>query len=204
MKDERGLTLVELLVALSILSVVTMGFYSVMIAGTRSSQDARSVSRISEEARLGLTRLVRDTREAKSMHLTQAPTATSYRILVDFNGDNVITEHPGTNSAGDYEDLTFSYHADSQTIRLNGVILIGGVTPIPGQDMFTYSSHRLEYDSDADGTVTLAELQAAQDANAAVPDPIWANVTEIGFAFNVTNGGRTTAFNSETQLRNRR
>ena len=207
MKREDGLTLIELLITMALLSAVSAGFYSVMFAGTESSRDTRSVARISEEARLGLNRIIRDTREAQAFRTIDgaAPGPQAFRIWVDFNADRSFLAHPSTTAAGDYEDLTYSYHAPTQTIRLNGEILIGGVTPIPGQDMFTYSSHRLEYDlNPVDGIVTPAELQAAQAAGAFLLSPIWENYSDVRFAFNISQDGITTPFTSEVQMRNRR
>ena len=218
MRREDGFTLIELLITMALLSAVSVGFYSVMFAGTESSRDTRSVARISEEARLGLNRIIRDTREAQAFRTISLPMDTTwgaaespapgpqaFRIWVDFNADRSFLAYPSTTLAGDYEDLTYSYHPESQTIRLNGEVLIGGVTPIPGQDMFSYSSHRLEYDlNPVDGVVTPAELQAAQASGAFLLSPIWENYSDVRFAFNITNGGQTTPFTSEVQMRNRR
>ena len=207
MKREEGMTLIEVLITMALLSAVSVGFYSVMFAGTESSRDTRSVARISEEARLGLNRILRDTREAQAFRTISgaAPGPQAFRIWVDFDADRSFLAYPGTTSAGDYEDLTYSYHAATQTIRLNGEVLMGGVTPIPGRDMFSYLSHRLEYDlNPVDGTVTPAELQAAQASGAFLVLPIYDNYSSVRFAFNITQDGTTTPFTSEVQMRNRR
>jgi hypothetical protein len=179
-----------------------VGLYSVLLAGTDSSNDARAVTQQSEEARLAFNRMVRDTREADRIITA---TATSFTVHVDFNADGIITAAPAANSSGDYEDLTFTFDEAAGTITLNGAVLIRGVAKVsPSKDVFSYSSNRLQYDSSGDGIVTLAELQTAQNNGAQLSSPLTAHLTNVSFSFDIENGDQRTSFYSQAELRNRR
>jgi MSHA biogenesis protein MshO len=199
---DAGFTLVEVLVTMTLLSIVSVGLYSVLLAGTDSSNDARAVTQQSEEARLAFNRMVRDTREADRIITA---TATSFTVHVDFNADGIITAAPAANSSGDYEDLTFTFDEAAGTITLNGAVLIRGVAKVsPSNDVFSYSSNRLQYDSSGDGIVTLAELQTAQNNGAQLSSPLTAHLTNVSFSFDIENGDQRTSFYSQAELRNRR
>jgi prepilin-type N-terminal cleavage/methylation domain-containing protein len=199
---DAGFTLVEVLVTMTLLSIVSVGLYSVLLAGTDSSNDARAVTQQSEEARLAFNRMVRDTREADRIITA---TATSFTVHVDFNADGIITAAPAANSSGDYEDQTFTFDEAAGTITLNGAVLIRGVAKVsPSNDVFSYSSNRLQYDSSGDGIVTLAELQTAQNNGAQLSSPLTAHLTNVSFSFDIENGDQRTSFYSQAELRNRR
>jgi prepilin-type N-terminal cleavage/methylation domain-containing protein len=205
--NESGLTLVEVLVAIAILSVVSLGFYSVMLSGVRSSDTTESVVQISEEARLGLNRMVRDTREGDSL---ASATPTSYRVRVDFNDDSAY-ENPNAN--GDYEDLTFLFVAGSGgapgKITLNGRTLIDGVEEIPGQDVFTYYSSNLVEDVDNNGIAEWQELDGSGsvgvgNGNGVLDSGELPYITNVRYSLRVEAEDRTTEFYAESQLRNLR
>jgi prepilin-type N-terminal cleavage/methylation domain-containing protein len=204
--DDAGFTLVELLIGVFLLLVAAVGFYSVMFSGTRSTDTTQSVVRISEEARLGFNRMVRDTREADSIvHASPA----QYRVLIDFDGDG---SYDNPNADGDYEDLTFSFNAGEKTITLNGELLIAGVEQIAGEDVFTFTSNLLQYDWSGDGVTSWQELDEAPNHgvsgvgnnNGVLDEGELPFLTNVGFAFRVEDGNRSTEFYAEAQLRNRR
>jgi prepilin-type N-terminal cleavage/methylation domain-containing protein len=205
--NESGLTLVEVLVAIAILSVVSLGFYSVMLSGVRSSDTTESVVAISEEARLGLNRMVRDTREGDSL---ASASPTSYRVRVDFNDDSAY-QNPNAN--GDYENLTFAFVAGSGgapgRITLNGSTLIDGVRAIPGQDIFTYYSSNLVEDADNNGIAEWQELDASTsvgvgNGNGVLDSGELPFITNVRYAIRVEAQDRATEFYAESQLRNLR
>ena len=217
-REESGATLIEMLVAITLIGVVTTGFYTVMLSGTRSSTTARDIARVTEEARLGFNRMVRDTREAKTM---MSATPTSFRIHTDFDQNNSITAQPNPNANGDYEDVSFAWNQSSQRITLNGETLVSGVDCVRGsngncsRDVFQFISGRLEFDWNNDGITTWRELDEAGCAsrgsyavgncqNPAVLDVELAEITAVEFAIEVSKGDRTTAFFAEAQLRNNR
>ncbi|MGH2806712.1 MAG: PulJ/GspJ family protein [Actinomycetota bacterium] len=180
---EQGFTLIEILVAMTLFSILSIGFYQVMFSGVDGSQTARNVAQISEEARLGFNRMLRDTREAGG-HCFDAPsgscglvTATppaltgdqSYSVEVDFDGNGVV------DYAAD-EFLRFAFDSAAGTITVASLnadltvrsgpeVLVSGVRPIPTTvdpsppDVFTYSSNYLEYDHNpTDGVTNWQEI----------------------------------------------
>ncbi|MFP5298672.1 MAG: type II secretion system protein J [Actinomycetota bacterium] len=213
MRNERGLTLAEILVTVSVLSIISSGFYLVMLSGTRSSRETRSIAQVAEEARLGFNRMMRDTREADSI---TSPASTSYTIRVDFDHDGLY-ETP--NAQGDYEILTYAYDATGERITLSATgagtqTLIDGVELVPGREMFTYSSNRLEYDWDGDGVTTYAELQNAGSQGVTLTSSqIQALLSSVNFSMRILDDSCTetgsgdcarTVFYGQAQLRNKR
>lgn len=193
-RDERGFTLVELLVALSIFAMVSAAFLQLMLNGTRGANLARDVSRVSEDARLGLNRMVRDTREGTNL---SSATPTSYTVRVDFNGDGNF-QNP--NAEGDSEVLTFALSGSS--ITLNGETLLSGVTAIGSRPVFQYSSRNLDFDTNpVDGVATLGEVQQAALTLPGVGDPM-AWITAVTYSFKLTNGSTSTDFFAKAELRN--
>lgn len=215
-RNDRGFTLVELLVVLSMFSIVSVGFYQVMFSGARGSDVTRSQVRVSEEARLGLNRMVRDTREATEL---SAVSPTRYRIWVNFDGDSNRDESP-PNSTG-YENLTFEFSGNKIYVTALGQpreVLVDGVSCIAGDcganPVFSYTSSRLEWDWDADGVTTGAEVDmacptrgvtAVGDCDGSVDeDAEISALSGVVYRFNVSVQGRNADFYSEAILRNRR
>jgi prepilin-type N-terminal cleavage/methylation domain-containing protein len=208
-RSESGFSLIEVLVALSLFSVISVGIYSVMFSTVDTGETTQDVVDISQEARAGFNRMVRDTREAQRL---ERITATSYEVKVDFNRDSLY-ENP--NSQGDYEDLTFACVACNPgpgQVMLNGEVLLDGVYVIPSKPLFAYSSNLLEYDWDDNGTTSCLELDSAY-LNGVVGVGNGINgcddgedqyITSIDFALRVKAGSRSSDFYAQAQLRNRR
>lgn len=204
--SESGFTLVELLVTFFILSIITSVFMQVAFSGTRGSDTARSVARVSQEARLGLNRMVRDTREAT---LIEDADAQGYTVKIDFDSNGV---YDNPNTAGDFEVLSYRYDVSGRQITLNGELLVNGAREIAGEDMFSYQSNFLTYDWDADGVTTAAELDDAPthgvtgvgNNNDILDYPELSYVSDVIFNFRVQLDGYSERFFGGAQLRNRR
>lgn len=211
--EQDGFTLIEVLVAMSVFSALAVGIFGVMVSVTRGSETARRVAGVSEQSRLGLNRMVRDTREGTTIDWVSTD-LNSFEVHVDYDGNNVITPLPGTNSLGDLEELTYAYEPASNTLRLNGEILVKGVecardslgACVPA---FSFGSNRLEFDTDKNGVTSWQELdQAAATYGVGNGDgqlnfelPLISNVS---FALRVKNGSAKNDFYAEAQLRNQR
>lgn len=204
--DERGFTISELVVTIFLVAIVTTTLLQVALSGTRGSDTTRSVTEVAQEARLGLNRMVRDTREAM---LIEDATATAYTVKIDFDASGT---YQNPNPAGDYEVLTFAWSDAENEITLNGELLVDGAHEIAGENVFGYSSNFLSYDWDADGITTPAELDDAPlhgitgvgNNNDTLDYPELNFVSGVTYAFRVRHGGYSERFYSEAQLRNRR
>lgn len=231
-QDESGFTLVEILVALGVFSLVSFAFLSVMLSGSRSGTSTRDNVRVAEEARLGLNRMVRDTREAGWIALPGTNPDTNYdsfTVKIDYNGNGTY-ENPAPPNApaeGNFEVITYAYDdaGDRITVAAEGYpteTLIKGVDcvrELPAgpckSNVFSFTSNRLEYDlAPVDGVTTLSEINAVacpptnntslDGCNSTLVDKELANISSVGFAIALKTPSRTTNYYAEAQLRNRR
>lgn len=216
---EDGFTIVEVLIAIFIFSIVSVGFYQVLFSATRGSNTTRDVVRVSEEARLGFNRMVRDTREG---NILNTPSSTSYTVDVDFDGDGSINLAAPTDPTGNYESLTFTFNPSSggegnitvSTPWGASEVLVDGVDCIRKpdnscHDVFTFSSSRLEYDTMVvDGVTSAAEIDAAPgvgNGSGAIDTlPEIRLIDGVAIALVVRQGDSSTSFYAHAQLRNRR
>lgn len=200
-QDHRGFTLVEMLVVMGLFSMFATIFYSVMLAGQRGARTTQDIATITQEARLGLNRMIRDTREAAALNGLVSAGATSYRIRADFNADGDVLDA--------FEDVTYAYDAAQRRITISdGTVtetLVAGVAPIPDRDMFSFTSNRLEYDTNpVDGVTTIAELDAAAAAGASLAVDKLQYITSVTYAMRISSGARSSDFYAQAQLRSRR
>jgi prepilin-type N-terminal cleavage/methylation domain-containing protein len=204
-KREEGFTLVEMMVGMLILSTVATASYQVLFAQTRATETVESVATVSGEVRLGLNRMVRDTREAAQI-ASASPSSFTIKVNLDGNG---VYDNP--NARGDYEVLTYAFDPGRGAITVNGEVLVTGVSPIPGREPFSFTSNWLEYDWNNDGTTTWQEIDAASGVHGvtgvgnndgvlnAAEFPYLSAVT---FALRVSDGGNSADFTGAAQLRN--
>jgi prepilin-type N-terminal cleavage/methylation domain-containing protein len=214
-RGEQGFSLVETMVAILLFSVVAVGFYQVMFSGVRASDTTESVVDVTERGRGALNRMLRDVREAAWL---TAASPTSFTIMIDFDGNGSFANG---GPMGD-EVVTYAYDPAATEITLNGETLAQGVSPVPGTDVFSYASNRLEYDWGGangvpDGVTTWREINDAScashnvtgvgdcDASPTAPDEFELNyITSVHFSFRVTSGARSRTFAGEAEMRNRR
>ena len=212
---EDGFTLVELLVTIFLLSLASTAMYQVLFNVAGGTRKTESLARISDEARLGFNRMVRDTREGQEI-VAYTASPWSYTVAVDFDSNGVITAAPGTNAAGDYEELTFSFDESASQLRLNGELLMGGVQCVAScatRPVFDFSSEDLRYDWDADGLTTWQELDVAGpshgvvgigNGNGVLDSAELPYVTSVSFNLRVVKGSSSSTFYTRAQLRNKR
>lgn len=225
---QDGFSLVELLVGLAIFSIVAAGFMAVMFSVARSTDATSDSVRISEEARLGLNRLVRDVREAGWIDLSSTNPAVphdSFTVKIDYNGDGAYTNPASGTAQGSYEIVTYTYDDPGNRITLTapgtgtetlvtGVDCVRDTNGVCKGPVFSFTSNRLEYDWSGDGVTTLQELdQAACNGvttldttcgNNTLVEKELATVANVNVAIALTAGGRKSDYYGEAQLRNRR
>jgi prepilin-type N-terminal cleavage/methylation domain-containing protein len=209
----EGFTLTEVLITLLLMSLVSTAFYQVLFSGSEGAATATSVTRVSEEARAGLNRMTRDTRQALS--LTSA-TDSGYSIQVDFNGDEAIAAVGVANAAGDYEQLSFVVTGGNLYIEACGsasldcgnqkTILIEGVSQTGSTPYFSYASNRLEYDCNNNGQATRTELESGSCyvTGGLAPSIALSLLTDIDYSFTVTSDGKSSNLLGHAEVRNMR
>ena len=213
-RGQEGFTLVELLVGILLLSIVSIAFYTTLFAASRAADTSRAVTKVSEEARLGFSRMVRDTRQGRAIVDADE---TSYTVEVDFDGDGVIEPAGTQNSQADFEVLTFSFSESSNTVSLNGEVLMRRVECVEVSDackpIVKYTSNRLEYDwPPRDGVVTWEELDEAPahgvigvgNNNGALDSAELPFISNVTYELKVVEGEASTEYVAEAQLRNLR
>ena len=209
-RSESGYTLIETMWVILLFSIVSTAFYQVLITQSRGADLTREVTQLTDEARFGFNRMVRDTREADYL---SAATATSFTIKVNYDGD-ALYENP--NQAGDYEQLTYAYDAASRTLTLNGSVLMTDVYPVnhpatPAMDVFTYSSNNLDYDWGNDGRVSWQDLDQSVnygvtgigDGSGTLTAAEFPNLTTVAFSLSIGTGDSVTPFYAKAHMRNR-
>ena len=211
--DESGFSLIEILIAVVLFSVISIGFYQVMISSVRGSEATAEVANISEEARAGFNRMLRDAREADSL---DAATSTSFTVWVDYDADNV-------RDYASYEYLRYTFSEADGTITLaaldsssnvsSSAVLVRGVEKVDGTiDVFDYASNRLEYDyNPSDGITTWEEIDTPPagvvgvgDRDGTLDSAELTYLSNIQIRFDLRVEDRETEFYGEAQLRNRR
>lgn len=213
-QDDSGFTIIEVLVAIVLFSVISIGFYQVMISTVRGSETTRTVANIAEESRLGFNRILRDAREADSL---DAASPTSFTIWVDYNANNTRDY-----TSDEYLRYTFSEAAgtivvaslDSGGAVQTSATLMSGVEKVsPTIDVFDYTSNRLEYDytPTPDGVTVWEEIDnppagitGIGDRDGTLDSAELTYLSNIQIRFNVQVNDRQTEFYGEAQLRNRR
>jgi prepilin-type N-terminal cleavage/methylation domain-containing protein len=214
-RGQEGFTLIELLVGILLLAIVSIAFYMSLFAASRAGDTSRAVTKVSEEARLGFSRMVRDTRQGREL---VAASDTSYTVEVDFDGDGVIKRPYDTmKSQDDYEVLTFAFNQSAETVTLNEEVLMRRVrcVEVSGvcKPVFDYTSNRLQYDwPPQDGTATWEELDEAPvhgvigvgNNNGVLDSAELPFISNVTFELMVLENDASTEFIAEAQLRNLR
>ena len=213
-RADDGFTLVELLVTVFLFSLASVAMYQILFNVAGGARTTESLARISDEARLGFNRMVRDTREGQEIiAYTESP--LSYTVAVDFDADGVITAAPATNSAGDYEELTFSFDESARQIRLNGELLMSGVECVgscAANPVFDFASEDLSYDWYETGVTEWTDLDEASshgvvgigNGNDELDGAELPYVTSVSFNLRVVRGSSESTFYALAQLRNKR
>jgi prepilin-type N-terminal cleavage/methylation domain-containing protein len=211
---DGGFTLVELLVTMTIFAIASTAMYQILFNVAGGASKTESLARISDEARLGFNRMVRDTREGQEITAYTA-SPQSYTVADDFDGNGLITSAPAKNSNGDYEELTYSFDPTDSRIRLNGEVLMSGVEcagSCATNPVFDFASEDLRYDWGLDGLTTWQDLDAASsngvvgigNGNGTLDSAELPYVTSVSFNLRVVKGSSSSTFYARAQLRNKR
>ena len=88
--EEGGFTLVELLVAVMVMSIVMGGITSVIISTTRVESDQQELQQVVDDGRLSLTRIRQEVREAR--RVLDGSDASALHFWVDRNQDALVQD----------------------------------------------------------------------------------------------------------------
>lgn len=230
--EDDGLTLVELLVAMTLMIVLA----TVTLTVVKTSQSALDVTRTSqdlnEEARQAINRMARDIRQARAVTTVVNPDGPSYngdnlvavRFESDFDGDGCING-VGAGSclaydASNPEDLTYCYQASSDYLYIVNNQSTAPVTPSSttcsgGQPLLAgnvaafkveYRSNQYRFDlSPSDGVTTWLELDEAGTPvgnNNGVLDAELSNVDSVVLNVTMAAKGRRQNYKTQVDMRN--
>jgi prepilin-type N-terminal cleavage/methylation domain-containing protein len=152
--QDRGFTLVELLVGMVIFSIIMSVIFTAVMASSRLAKNSQTVNDLNEEARLVLNRMSRELREAQALTAVANPMAGSPATTLNPAGDVSITFHVDFNGNGtieplaaDPEELTYLYDRAGQRLILKA----GGLsTPVLAANVADFSvdftSRRYQFD----------------------------------------------------------
>ena len=229
--DDAGFSLVELLVAVTLFSVLGGTLMATVLASKNSVAATRETHDLNEEARLALNRMSRELRQAKEIIAVSAPTtinsvvrpsgAVSITFGVDFNGSGGAPEA----NAVDPEVLTYRWDGDEILLIANDIygnpitspVLSGKVSDFA---LDYYSSDYRRDCSPVDGLTDWRELDAYLTTrnSSGVCDPRPAtghtagaidsseleDIDSVMISFTVLEGNRRQEYRTQVDLRNKR
>jgi len=183
-QQERGFTLVEMLVSISILSVIMAGMFSFLWGASSHWQTGRDAADVVDNARLGLNRMTRELKQASDVLVAQPD---EVQFVADFgNGDETITYGftPGEGDTGIV--WRESSAASGELVLMNNVYYA----------RFDYFGNDYRCDTDYSGTVTYSELVACS------ADPV-GHVSRVDINLRLSAGGsEQQEFVGQAWLRN--
>lgn len=147
--SEQGFTLVEMLVSISIMTVVMSAIFTFLWGASSYWQSGQSTADVTENARLGLNRM---TRELMQGSVLTTASANQVVFNVDFGSGNETVTYgfePGTGGESGY--ISRSSSSGSQPVAL-----INEVEAV----RFDYYGNDYRCDLDNNGVVFYTELQA--------------------------------------------
>ncbi len=125
-ENQKGFSLIELMVVVVILSLVILGLVTFFTGGARSWIAGQSQLEAQRNARQAMDRMVREIREGKNITTGSATSITTNVPHFDVNGN-----------INSYNNVTYELY-DTTTIRRDNIPLIDNVLKISGEDIFKY------------------------------------------------------------------
>jgi prepilin-type N-terminal cleavage/methylation domain-containing protein len=139
-KNKKGFSLIEMMVALGILSLIIIGLVTFFSGGTRAWVTGRYQLEAQRNARFSMDRMVKEIREGKNITSGSETSITVSVPHFDVDGD-----------IDSYYSVT--YDLNDTTIQRDTNPLIDNVLKIAGEDIFKYYDSVKQYipnDSDPD------------------------------------------------------
>jgi len=133
-KNQKGFSLIEMMVVVGILGLIVLGLVTFFTGGTKSWVSGQYQLTAQRNARQAMDRMVREIREGKN-------------IISSSDGDTIVISIPNFDTADpdDYNEVTYSL--SDTTINRGTTPLIDNVLKINGEDIFEYyDSSGIKYD----------------------------------------------------------
>ena len=151
-KNKNGFSLIEMMVALGILSLIIIGLVTFFSGGTRAWVTGQYQLEAQRNARLAMDRMVKEIREGKNI-INGTETSITVRVPhFDINGD-----------IDSYYSVT--YALNGTTIQRNTNPLIDNVLKITGEDIFEYYDSSNTEITPPDATVSKIHVNLKVDVD---------------------------------------
>lgn len=229
LKREDGLSLAELLVAISIFGILTTLAFTAVINGSNNLKTVRQGTDLNEEARLALNRMSRELRQASGNPSAIAlPPGVTNPDITNANGsartcpaDPTPCFNPASpvavafdvdftdNGINDPERVAYEYRPGDKRLY---VTTAAGTAPLVSGNVtafkLSYRSSQYKCDANSDGQVTWQELETApspcpqnRSANT-IPDLELPLIDQIIIDMTVGSGKRAQTYRTKIDLRN--
>jgi prepilin-type N-terminal cleavage/methylation domain-containing protein len=159
---DAGMTLIELLVAMTIFAVLGSMALASVISISRADDDTRKLTTVGEETRLGMERLTRELRQASAISAVTLPQAandpTQFTIQVNLDDNPCISA-----TAADPEQVTYVYDPTTDVLTMKAYGHTDApllATKVTRFDLDLRSS-AWQYDANRDGVTTWQEIDAS-------------------------------------------
>lgn len=186
-KEEHGFTLIEMLVSISIFTVIMAGMFSFLWGASTHWNTAKDSAEVTGNARLGLNRMTRELKQATNVTIAQTDQVS---FSVNFGtGAETITYAYTPGDSGETGTIWRSTSASP-----GEVTLINDVQAM----QFTYFGNDYRCDTQiSDGIVTWSELQACSTSPAT-------KIARVDISLTLRAGNNSSqSFVEQAWLRNR-
>jgi prepilin-type N-terminal cleavage/methylation domain-containing protein len=150
--NQKGFTLIELMVVVVVLSLVILGLVTFFTGGARSWIAGQSQLKAQREARQAMDRMVKEIRVGKEI-VAGSDTSVTVKIPV-FDSDGLINGYNNIN-----------YELDGTTIQREDIPLIDNVLNESGEPIFTYYNNSGVEISPPDSTVSKLHINLKVDVD---------------------------------------
>lgn len=205
---DHGMTLIELLVAMSIFAVLASLLLASVISLNRATEDTRKLTSVGEETRLGMERLTRELRQASAIKAAALPQTagdpTQFTLQVNWDDNPCISA-----TAADPEQVTYVYNPTTDVLTMKAYghddapLLATRVTKF---DLDLRSS-AWQYDTNLDGVTSWREIDASSIGDNSPYNFTTAELSNfdlVHLVITTKDGSHTIDYTTDVDLRNQR
>lgn len=197
---DAGMTLIEVLVAMTIFGLLSSLLLGFALATSRASEDTKGVATVGEEARLGMERFTRELRQASAVTHVTPPGVDGH--LNEFT----VSIYDGTDCPDVPDELTYTWDPATHRLLMKAT---GEDTPLLATKVTSFelalNSSSWQYDANGDGTTTWQELDASS-----IGDHVPGNfdsaelrhIDMVGIRITTTMGSHEVHYETNVDLRN--